>query len=82
MRSKAMVSALPLAIRQETEKEIYKIYITDALKAISENTMNACGGGTYMRTRFYDVINPTTEDTRTVEEMVDDVISAAGIEVI
>ena len=48
---------------------MYQVYVTDALKAISENTAKFGGGG-YIQTRFYDILHPKREETRTGEEIV------------
>lgn len=77
-----MVSALPCAIKQNLEKEFYKIYITDALKTVSENTARLGEGCTCINRRFYDVLHPVKEDARTGDEIVEDVTKRAGIEVI
>jgi hypothetical protein len=80
MKGSAMVSALPYALNKAAEDELCRIYITDALKVIAENT--ALEGGKMMAKRYYDILNPGEEDNRTAEEIVEDVLSAAGIEVI
>ncbi len=48
----------------------YRFYVTDTLRSISENTAKY-GGGSYVRVRFADIINPTPEDNRSSEEIVD-----------
>ena len=48
---------------------MYQVYVTDALKAISENTAKFAGGG-YIQARFYDILHPQQEETRTGEEIV------------
>ena len=48
----------------------YRFYVTDILRSISENTAKY-GGGSYVRVRFADIINPTPEDNRSSEEIVD-----------
>lgn len=47
-----------------------RIYITDALRTISENTAKY-GGGSYIKARYADIIHPKPEDGRTHEEVVD-----------
>lgn len=59
----------------------YRIYITDCLRIIGENTANM-GDGAYIPTRFVDIINPKPADNRTGEEIAADIIKRAGIEVI
>ena len=59
----------------------YRIYVTDCLRIISENTAKM-GGGSYITARFADIINPKPVDDRTGEEIAADIIKRAGIEVI
>ena len=47
----------------------YRIYVTDALRVIGENTAKYGGGG-YIKARYADIINPTPEDNRTQEEII------------
>lgn len=58
-----------------TEKNsalIYRIYIADALRAISNNT--ARNGGTIVTKRYYDIYQalsrPQKEDERTSDEII------------
>ncbi|MDE7398968.1 MAG: hypothetical protein K2N06_05505 [Oscillospiraceae bacterium] len=47
----------------------YRVYVTDALKLIAENT-SKYAGGSYMKIRFTDIINPKPEETRTADEII------------
>lgn len=60
----------------QQEEEAYRIYVTDALKTITENTCRFNGGGT-MSKRWYDLTKPA--DTRTAEEIADEVVRKAGL---
>ena len=51
------------------------MYTTDALMAITNNTANN-GGGQFVKMRFYDILHPPPEDTRTEEEVVAQVMRA------
>ena len=59
----------------------YRIYVTDCLRIISENTAKM-GGGSYITAKFADIINPKPADNRSGEEIAADIIKLAGIEVI
>ena len=59
----------------------YRIYVTECLRIISENTAKM-GGGSYITAKFADIINPKPVDNRTGEEIAADIIKQAGIEVI
>ena len=45
---------------------------------ISENTANI-SRGQYMKVRYYDIIHPAKADTRTGDEIVEDIIKRAGL---
>lgn len=54
---------------QEQESSAFRIYLTDALKVLSENTARF-GGGSSMRLRYAEIIDRTPPDTRTPEEVI------------
>ena len=60
----------------------YRVYITDALKIISENSAKFAGGS-MISARFYDIINEQNkhDEKKTGEEIVADIITRAGLEV-
>lgn len=65
--------------RREQEDKAYRIYVTDALRLISENTA-ASVGGKYITVRFADVIAPPKEeDNRTCEEITAEIIARCGL---
>ena len=59
----------------------YRIYVTDCLRIISENTAKT-RGDSYITAKFADIINPKPVDNRNGEEIAADIIKRAGIEVI
>ena len=59
----------------------YRIYVTDCLRMVTENTAKM-SGGSYISAKFADIINPKPVDNRTGEEIAADIIKRAGIEVI
>lgn len=48
------MSVLPSLIKQAHKETLYRVYVTDALKVICENTAKQVGGG-YLTERYYDV---------------------------
>lgn len=48
----------------------YRVYITDALKNIEENTGRAVKEGKAHQKRYIDLINPPPKETRTAEEII------------
>ena len=71
-----------MARYQSQQRDLaYRIYVTDCLRIISENTAKVCGGS-YITAKFADIINPKPVDNRTGDEVAADIIKLAGIEVI
>ena len=70
-----------MARYQSQQRDLaYRIYVTDCLRIISENTAKMCGGS-YITAKLADIINPKLVDDRTGEEIAADIIKRAGIEV-
>ena len=59
----------------------YRIYVTDCLRMVTENTAKSYGG-TYMTGRYIDGVKQTKMDNRTGTEIAADVIKKAGLVVI
>ena len=59
---------------QQAKDTAYRVYVTDCLKLIAENT-----GNISLKLRYYDIINPKKTDTRTGDEIVADIIKRAGL---
>ena len=41
--------------RKEQEEKAYKIYVTECLKAMTENTAKGCDEGMYLKVHFKDI---------------------------
>ena len=52
--------------------------MTDALRIATENTAKQAGGN-YISARYIDIIEPKKVDTRTGDEIVEDIIHRAGL---
>ena len=65
-------------VNQQAKDTAYQVYVTDCLKLIAENTANI-SRGQYMKSRYYDIIRPAKVDTRTGDEIVEDIIKRAGL---
>ena len=60
------------SFQREQEEKAYRIYVTDALKSIAENTGRALmSEGVGMSMRYVDIINPKPVDNRTEAEIID-----------
>ena len=56
--------------QKESEAKAYRIYVTDGIKMISENTAKT-GKASYFQKRYIEVIKPVPEETRTADEIID-----------
>lgn len=70
-------------LKSKQQDDTYRIYLTDALKAISESA-SKFAGGQYMNLRYADLSQSEPakkeeqeEDTRTAEEFARDVLKKA-----
>lgn len=71
-------------LEESAENFRYRVYVTDALKLIAENTAKSAGGS-YLNRRYIDIIGGKTQGTdgsKSAEEIVDEVVKNAGLEVI
>ena len=74
---KAFVRYAVSKAKQKAEDIVYRTYVTEALRIVTENT-GKYAGGTYITKRFSDVISQDTEEVNGVE-VAADVISRAGL---
>lgn len=61
--------------KREIKRQNFEIYVTDALKIISENTAKQVGGA-YLQHRYYDAISESKseeKEERTAEEIISNV---------
>lgn len=67
---------------QYMEELMYRVYVTDALQKITENTANFAGGH-IMPYRFYDAVygDGKEKEKENAEEIIRDVTIRAGLEV-
>ena len=59
----------------------YRIYVTNCLRIMTENTAKQVGGN-YMTAEYEDLIHPKKKDNRNGNEIAADVILNAGIKVV
>lgn len=67
--------------KADQKSEAYRIYVTDALRVMTENTATF-EGSSYIKKRYIDIIDPKPEDNRTGAEIVADVAQKAGLKII
>lgn len=56
----------------------YRVYVTDALRLTVENTAKYAGGS-YIKARYIDIIEPKKQENRTGEEITADIIQRCGL---
>ena len=61
------------AMEAERQRQLYQVYVTDALSAIAGQV------GVKFTRRYYDMIHPAPEDRRTAAEIAADVMARAGL---
>lgn len=67
----------------ERRDELYQYHISSVLCMIAENTAKIVGdGGRYSAKDYYDIIKKPIEEKRTGREIVDDLASKMGLEVV
>lgn len=60
------------------ERKVYRIYVTDALRIVAENTAKYAGGN-YIKARYIEVIEPKQQDNRSCEEITADIVARCGL---
>jgi len=66
-------------LRQEDRANAYRIYVTDALKVLTENSAGMVSHGKAMSMRFIDIFNPPEERTgEDIIEMMKNKLRKAG----
>lgn len=83
-----MIDHVAAFFRKDQEELRFRAYLTDAIKALTENTthyiipgiQDAISYGAYMPERWIDGVKTwEKEDTRTGDEVAEDVIRRAGL---
>lgn len=68
----ALLAALPAVLRHREKEETYRVYVTETLRLIAENTARLGSGG-YLKARYPELISPEPEEpeeSRGGEEIV------------
>lgn len=65
-------------LNEKSRNDAYRIYVTDALRIVAENTARYAGGN-YIKARYADIIEPKKQDNRTCEEITADVVARCGL---
>ena len=81
MSARGVINTLPEKIKADTEDEFYRNYIARCARLLTENTGKMALGG-YITTEYDDIIHPKNVAPAKAEEIIEDIISRSGIEVI
>lgn len=65
-------------LNEKARNDAHRIYVTDALRIVAENTARYAGGN-YIKARYADIIEPKKQDNRTCEEITADIIARCGL---
>ena len=65
-------------LNERAKADAYRIYVTDALRLVAENTARYASGD-YIKARYADIIEPKKQDNRTCEEITADVVARCGL---
>ena len=65
-------------LNEKVRNDAYRIYVTDALRIVAENTARYAGGN-YIKARYADIIEPKKQDNRTCEEITADIVARCGL---
>ena len=58
----------------------FMVYVTDGLKAANDNLAAIARGGVVLSERYFDLVTKKQiKDTRTAEEIAEDIIKKAGL---
>ena len=78
LHARALIKLLPRLIAEQQKDAAYRIYVTDALRIVGENTAQYVGGN-YIKARYVDIIEPKKQDNRTCEEITADIVARCGL---
>lgn len=78
---KAILSVLSEKIKEDAEADIFRNYMASCARIITENTAAVCNGS-FITAQYQDIIHNRLTDSRTAEDIISEVVSGAGLEVI
>lgn len=59
------------------KEELFRVYVTDALKILTSNTAKYAGGE-YLKKTYREAVNPKPEETRSADEIIANIKSKLG----
>ena len=76
---RSLLYILPTMAKKQYEELVYRIYVTDTIRAISENTAKQFGGA-YARRRYAEIIS--TKQTEQTAEQIIEGLKAQGLQIL
>ena len=73
MTVRGLITTLPKMIEWQAEESALRVYMTDCARIVTENTAKSCNDGKYLSVRYHDIIDPPPEDTRTPQEIINNI---------
>lgn len=70
---RATLAALPAMLKQRAREETYRVYMTESLRLIAENTARAVNGG-YLKTRYAELFEQKPESASNEDRSSDEII--------
>lgn len=67
-----MIAALPDVLKDRKERDLWREYVAESLRIITENTGRAAlEGGRCITVKYADIINPKPPENRTGNEIIE-----------
>ena len=76
---RSLLYILPAMVKKQYEERVYRIYITDTIRAISESVAKHFGGA-YTQRRYAEIISP--KQTEQTAEQIIDRLKAQGLQIL
>lgn len=73
-----LIRLLAITLKKQAEESAFRAYTAECLRTISQNTAMT-PGNSYVTASYMDIINPKPQDTRTCEEITDEIIKKCGL---
>ena len=67
-----------LLVKRQQEESAFRIYTTECLRTMTENTAKFAGGS-FVQAKYSDLIDPKPQDNRTCEEITAEVVKRCGL---
>lgn len=78
--ARGYLAALPAVINEREIEKRFRAYQADCLRVITENTAKYAGGS-YIQSKWSDLMEQKTPDTRTAKDIVEELAAKGGIRI-